>query len=123
MLISRIRSVDCMTLTFVACPCCFNSSPAYFEPDSEAVPPRGGDAVELCQAFGVPSAAEMAEAILRENLLEDGASLSDELERHRALATVLCMPENAIGVGFEAIEHGYLPEGLLATAFERVERD
>jgi hypothetical protein len=98
----------------------YNSSPAYFDPHSEPLPPEGGESVELCEAFGVPSAADSVEAILREDLLEDGATLTDELERHRALAAVLGMPDCAIGVGYEAIQHGYLPDNIRATAFEQV---
>lgn len=98
----------------------YNSSPAYFDPDSEPLPPEGGDADELCVSFGVPSAADRIEAILRQNLLEDGASLTGELERHWALAAVFGMPDHAIGVGYDAIQNGYLPERIRSIAFEQV---
>ncbi len=100
----------------------YNSSPAYFDPDSEPLPPEGGDSNELCEAFGVPSAADRVEAILREDLLEEGATLPGELERHRALAEALGMPDHAIGVGYDAIRHGYLPKGLRVIAFEHVDK-
>jgi hypothetical protein len=98
----------------------YNSSPAYFDPDSEPLPPEGGDADELCESFGVPSAVDTVEAILRQVLLDDSASLTGELERHRALAAVFGMPDHAIGVGYDAIQNGYLPESLRAIAFEQV---
>jgi hypothetical protein len=100
----------------------YNSSPAYFDPDSEPLPPDGGDCDELCEAFGVPSAADRVEAILREDLLEEGATLAGELERHRALAEALGMPDHAIGVGYDAIRHGYLPESVRAIAFEHIDK-
>jgi hypothetical protein len=100
----------------------YDSSPAYFDPDSEPLPPEGGDCDELCEAFGVPSAAARVEVILREDLLEEGAILPGEMERHRALAEALGMPDHAIGVGYNAIRHGYLPESLRAIAFEQVDQ-
>jgi hypothetical protein len=88
----------------------YNSCPDYFDADAhEPRPPEGGDADKLCSAFGQPNAARIGE-ILRVDLEDDSACIPGEEERHEALAKALGMPPLPVGLGYEGIEHGYLPE-------------
>jgi len=94
----------------------YNSCPDYFEADAqEPRPPEGGDADVLCNAFGQFDAATIEE-ILRLNLLDDDATILGEEGRHEALAKALGMPSFPVGLGYDGIEQGYLPERHKAIA-------
>lgn len=90
---------------------CYDSLPGYFDPVAEPGPPVGGSGKVLCQAFERQGRHERVERLLRANLLEDEMpEVPGELERHRALAVELGMPLQVAGLGYSAIEGGYVPE-------------
>jgi hypothetical protein len=98
----------------------YNSSPAYFDPDSEPLPPAGGDGHELCETFGCPSAENQVKHLLAQDLFSDEATIPGELERHEALAKMLGLPPCSVGVGYGTIEGGFLPDEFKDVKFTRV---
>jgi hypothetical protein len=98
----------------------YNSSPAYFDPDSEPLPPVGGDGAELCEAFGCSSREAEVDAVLAQDLLSEKATIPGELERHEALARILGLPAYSSGVGYGTVDAGFLPEKFKNLEFIRV---
>jgi hypothetical protein len=98
----------------------YNSSPAYFDPDSEPLPPEGGDSAELCAAFGRSSREGEVQAVLAQDLLSEKATIPGELERHEALARILGLPPYSAGVGYGTVDGGFLPEEFKNLKFIRV---
>jgi len=98
----------------------YNSSPAYFDPNSEPKPPTGGNSLELCAAFGCPTTEPEVHQILNLDLLSEQATIPCELERHAALVRVLGLPPCSAGVGFGTIEGGFLPVEFNKITFTRV---
>jgi hypothetical protein len=95
----------------------YDSNPGY---DSGArVPPKGGDARALAEAFGLPGRAGELEQVLRAPSGEDGYVF--EHERHAELVRLLELPDIAVATGYEYIEEGELPEGLEESDLRRVE--
>src|SRR5688572_18729812 len=87
----------------------YSSWPDYFE--SGTSPPAGGDARKLCAAFGRGGKEKEVEAILREaSRDEEGYVVA--MERHADLMEALGLPAFAVGLGFNDLEEGELPEGL-----------
>jgi hypothetical protein len=103
----------------------YDSCPDYFDPDADGTsPPEGGDAASLCNALGRGSAAAVEE-ILRVDVCDDEATIPGEEERHQAIAVALGMPIFSVGLGYDGLDQGYLPEshiasGLSPTHFVRV---
>ena len=88
----------------------YDSSPGYFDPNAEPLPPVGGNAKLLCAAFG-NSASDSVEAILRKSSFEeDGYVFADE--RHADLIAALGISSFAVGFGYTYASAGDLPEGL-----------
>lgn len=98
----------------------YNSSPAYFDPNSDPLPPAGGDSQELCYAFGRTTVEQQVRDLLQEDLLSDKATIPGELERHQALVRILGLPPYSVGVGFYTIEGGFVPEEFKSIRFSRV---
>jgi hypothetical protein len=92
----------------------YDSCPNYFE--GQPVPPEGGDADVLCNAFGVPSARDKVHDILHydrhaaEN--ESARRYVFEVDRHRDLAQALGLPLIAVGFGYTYLAQDEWPEGL-----------
>jgi hypothetical protein len=84
----------------------YNSCPGYFD-DAGDDTPSGGDAQKLCAAFGVPTKAKKAEAILRE---EEAYVFA--LDRHKALAELLQHPWPYVCMGYRYITEGSFAEGV-----------
>ena len=98
----------------------YDSSPGYFDPSAEPGKPAGGDARQLCRAFGTGEVAEV-ERILRKSAFdEDGYAFA--VERHADLARALAIPSFAVGTGYRYVAEGELPEGLDKRDLLRVTR-
>ncbi|WP_425618486.1 hypothetical protein NA78x_002193 [Anatilimnocola sp. NA78] len=92
----------------------YDSSPAYFDPDSEPRPPEGGNAEALCEAFGRADRADQVEELLRADLLEDELpDVPGEFERHAALVAELGMPSFVAGVCYSSIAGDYVPKEFI----------
>jgi hypothetical protein len=76
----------------------YDSSPGYFDVDSESDAPTGGDAALLCRTFGATD-HEQVEASLR-------GEYDFAVERHRDLAVALGLPLCAVGLGYEYVSKG-----------------
>jgi hypothetical protein len=88
----------------------YDSAPEDFDGSEEDAEPLGGDARELCTAFG-SDAAERVEEILRKGP-EDEDHYVFATVRHHDLVNALGLPEFSVGAGYEHISEGNLPEGL-----------
>jgi hypothetical protein len=97
----------------------YDSSPAYFHPNSEPRPPVGGDADLLCRAFDRPNGAGRVEELLRADLLlgEGLPGVPGELERHAAIANELGIPGFVAGVCYSSIAGNYVPKEFIPTEF------
>jgi hypothetical protein len=99
----------------------YDSSPAYFDPDSELRPPEGGNATALCKAFGRPDRVDRVEQLLRADLLEDELrGVPGEFERHVALVAELGMPPFVAGVCYSSIAGNYVPKEFIPAEFEGI---
>jgi hypothetical protein len=87
----------------------YDSSPGYFDSSADLSCPIGGNAKELCNAFGNDNAADI-EAILRKPEDENGYIFA--VDRHADLAKALGIPIYGVGFGYSYIEQGELPEHL-----------
>ena len=96
----------------------YDSSPGYFDAAAEPCAPVGGDAQELCRAFGSIAIAEV-EAILRTSSFDDDG-YTYAYERHADLVRAVGIPPFAVGAGFRYISDGELPEGLADVDLVRV---
>lgn len=94
----------------------YNSAPDYF--DGGDAPPTGGNADQLCRAFGRAGVEDEVEGILRRTRDADDA-FTFETERHAELVRVLGLPEAAVGTGYKYLEAGELPPGLTLDDFIR----
>lgn len=88
----------------------YDSCPEYFDPDAEPAHPKGGDADKLCAAFESDEVDEVS-AILRRSSLDD-EGYTFEVERHEELVRALGLPDYGVGLGYEYLANGELPEGL-----------
>jgi hypothetical protein len=85
----------------------YNSTPNLFddEPDSE---PSGGDAEMLCRLFQAQAQIAEVEAILRKPQGAEGYIFA--WERHRDLAKAVGLPKFAVGLRYNHLEFGNLPQ-------------
>jgi hypothetical protein len=92
----------------------YDSSPNYF--DGQPVPPAGGNAEILCNAFGAPGARERVNDILRYDMLADENEGKDryvfEVDRHSDLVDALGLPGIAVGYGYRYLANDEWPKGL-----------
>lgn len=82
----------------------YNSCPGYFSGDDET--PAGGDAKQLCAAFGVAANAKQLDKILRSEEYDFA------LDRHKDLAELLKQPWSYVCMGYGYIKEGSLAEGM-----------
>lgn len=88
----------------------YDSSPESFN-DTELQSPSGGDAKYLCRVFGVEDNESRVEKILMTNDDSENGYIF-EIERHKDLWKALNLPPYAVGIGFNYISEGEIPEGL-----------
>ena len=88
----------------------YNSSPGYFSGDILAKP-SGGDAKKLCFILGNIEKVDKVDKILRKPGGTKGYLFA--IDRHRDLAEELGLPLFSVGFGYNYIEQGELPDGLL----------
>lgn len=88
-----------------SCPSCFH------EASEEPSGPTKCDAQKLCDAFGCPQNADRVEAILQKSSFDDDGYVF-EVDRHSDLVNALALSDYAVGMGYDYIEDGELPEGL-----------
>lgn len=92
------------------------SNPGYGQESVGA--PEGGDARELCEAFGAGDGAiDRVEVILREpGVGADDSPSADgyvfETDRHGDLVRALGLPDWAVGTGYNYIQQGEPPDGF-----------
>jgi hypothetical protein len=90
----------------------YDSSPGYFDPSAAPSNPAGGDAKQLCAAFGASDVAAV-ERILRKSSYDDDGYVFAR-ERHADLARALALPGFTVGVAYASFEQEEYPEGLSA---------
>ena len=88
----------------------YDSSPGYFDSAAEPSPPIGGNAQLLCSVFGASDVAKV-ESILRKSFFEPGG-YAFAVQRHMDLASALGMPSFGVGLGYNYVANGDLPQGL-----------
>jgi hypothetical protein len=96
----------------------YDSSPGYFDPEAEPSPPAGGNAKQLCAAFGSPAWDRVEEVLRKSSFDDDGYVFASE--RHADLVAALGLPSFSVGFGFGYASEGDLPEGLSADQLLRV---
>jgi hypothetical protein len=99
----------------------YDSSPAYFDADSEPLPPAGGDAELFCRLFRQPDSHHHLRQLLRADLLEgDMPGIVGEQQRHAAIASSLGIPEYCAYLCYSSIAGKYVPEEYSGLRFEAV---
>lgn len=92
----------------------YDSNPAYFDGPGES--PEGGSGSALCAAFGVDARVDRVEKVLR----TDHAEFPFELDRHRALQSLLRLPETLSFLGYGYVARGELDGDPAAATLRRV---
>ena len=96
----------------------YDSSPGYFDPDSEPQNPSGGNAEKLCAAFNCHDVQEIERVLRKSSYDEDGYTFA--VERHEELAKALNLPDFSVGFGYTYIAQGELPPGLSESELTKV---
>ncbi len=95
----------------------YNSFPEYFsdeDEDDDYQTTLGGGASKLCDAFSVPSATVAVASILHEG------DYAFAVERHEAIANALGLPMCGVGMGYEYVARGELPDDVTEDQLIRV---
>ena len=90
----------------------YDSSPGYFDPSAEPSAPVGGDAQQLCAAFGGSDVAGVQRVLSKSSIDDDGYVFA--FERHADLVRTLGLPQFAVGTAYASFERDEFPEGLSA---------
>jgi len=88
----------------------YDSTPGYFERESEGDEPAGGDAQKLCAAFQSTNTGEVEEILRRPSFEQNGYTFA--VDRHADLVRALGIPAFGIGAGYHYICDGQMPPGL-----------
>ena len=87
----------------------YNSSPSFFDDSARSQLPSGGDAAQLCRAFGADDKVSAVEAVLRTpNGSREGFVF--ESDRHDKLVAALELPTAAVATGYGYLEAGEFPD-------------
>jgi len=92
----------------------YNSWLGYFDSAVDSDSPSGGNAEELCAAFGAPNSAAVERVLRKPSLGNDGYVFAQR--RHADLIRVLDIPDIALGTAYASVANGRFPEGLSAAA-------
>ncbi len=78
----------------------------------EDLPPSGGNITKLATVFGLSDADTLAElpALLAAGKYDDALGFGEAKERHGEIAHLLDLPAASVGVGYESLERGLLPD-------------
>lgn len=88
----------------------YDSTPGYFDPDSEPSSPNGGDVEKLCAAFDCHDRATV-ERVLRKSTFDDDGYVF-AMDRHADLVRALGISDYAIGTAYASFDDYEVPEGL-----------
>jgi len=89
----------------------YDSCPGYFDPESDEMEPKGGNAKLLSELMGQDANEKSVEEVLRAS--GDGnENYVFAIERHEALAKIVGLPLHTVGYGFRYISEGEIPEGI-----------
>ncbi|HYV27953.1 MAG TPA: hypothetical protein VFA77_10500 [Candidatus Eisenbacteria bacterium] len=91
----------------------YDSTPGFFDRETEPAAPEGGDAAKLCVAFESGNSGEVEEILRRPSFGENAYTFA--LERHADLVRVLGISTFGVGAGYHYLCDGQLPEGLDAS--------
>lgn len=97
----------------------YDSCPDYFCTGDGPSEPAGGNASKLCELMG-GSDPSIVESILRNASYQDDGYLF-ALERHQDLAAALGIPAFSVGLGYDYLSAGEVPEGIDLADFVRLE--
>ncbi len=96
----------------------YNALPDYFD-DEQPSAPTGGDARQLCAAFGVEHAVAEVHGLLHPEGDGDDEDWLFGEDLHAELAGLLGFPPFAAEVGYYVIEDGELPDGVERSTFAK----
>lgn len=96
----------------------YDSSPGYFDPDSEPQNPSGGNAEMLCAAFSCQDIQGVEKVLRQSSYIEDGYTFA--VERHEDLVKTLNLPDYSVGFGYTYIAQGELLPGLSESEITKV---
>ena len=84
----------------------------------EDLPPTGGDAHLLADVFGIADPRLVLELkdVLRASRFDEFLGFGEAKERHAEIAHLLDLPPASVGIGYESIERGGIPEGIASGA-------
>ena len=100
----------------------YDSCPSYFDSHAQhCLPPKGGNAWAMCEAFDRTAHTIRVESLLRADLMaEELPGVPGEFERHVALAAELDMPPFVAGVCYSSIKGNYVPKEFIPPEFEGI---
>ncbi len=80
----------------------------------EELPPSGGNARRLAELFALSDADQIAELqdVLSAPRLDERYGFGKAKERHGEIAQLLGLPSASVGVGYESIQHGLIPDNV-----------
>ena len=90
----------------------YDSTPGYFDPAAQPSAPAGGDAAELCSAFGSSNVVEVERVLRKSSFDDDGYAFASE--RHGDLVKALGLSPFAVATAYASFEYDELPDGLSA---------
>ncbi len=96
----------------------YSSDPNYIDNDVIHAPSQG-DAKKLCAACGAGQAVELVDAILKRAGAWDDNGYAVEQDRHYELVQALGIPLIAVGLGYNYINEGNVPEEVEISLFVR----
>jgi hypothetical protein len=82
----------------------YNSSPNYFEPTAEPSAPAGGNAQQLCTAFGTTDVTSVECAFCKSTCDKGGYAFA--YQRHADLVHALGTPEFGVGTAYASLSAG-----------------
>jgi len=90
----------------------YQTAPGYAT--GEELPPSGGDALRFCRLFGIDDETIIADIdlLLRPPHYDDLYGFAVASDRHEEIVELLGLPLSSVGVGYNDLLRGKLPEGI-----------